>query len=196
MQREEALRVLGLSADDARDRAILRAAYYRRMRAVHPDLNRSADATAASASVSVAYRVLTDGARPARAAARARAAGAARAPTNGNRADHLKARVLNESTVSVEGNRREVFAAVLEASHRLGEVSHVDADAGVVGLVAEFLHAPTCSIMLTLRARSEQRVHVVCNVESLSGGDAPPVGAVTRLVTGTVGSVETSELFT
>lgn len=191
MRREEALQILGLGAADVRDRALLRAAYLRRMRAVHPDLNPSADATVASATVSAAYRLLTEGQRPVRAAAQARAAAQR---TNGNGGGHLKARVLNESTLSVEGGRDLVFAAVVEASQRLGEVSHVDEDSGMVSVVVEFLHAPPCSILLTQRPRADQRVHVSCAVDTLSGAEPPPLGAVTRLVTDTLCQLELAQL--
>ncbi|MFI5044308.1 MAG: hypothetical protein ACHQDC_05905, partial [Acidimicrobiales bacterium] len=49
-------------------------------------------------------------------------------------------------------------------------------------VVVEFIEAPTSSILMTLQCRATGVTDVFVNVEPLSGGDAPPSDAVTRLL--------------
>ena len=71
---------------------------------------------------------------------------------------------------------------LLDAAHELGEISYLDPSAGLVEVVVEFVEAPTSSVLLSMQGRATGVTDVFCTVEPLSGGDAPPADAVTRLL--------------
>lgn len=184
MQREEALGILGLSPAEAKDFAAVRAAYHRRMRAVHPDLNHSPDASEAAAIVSGAYDMLDRAYRAQRAARATRDAAASRSRPTGHNGSGAgpRARVLNDTTVTAMGTPAEVLTLARRAGALIGEVSSIDDSSGIILVVAEFLHMPPCQVTLKVIKRGADRAHVRCAVDSLSTGEAPPVAAVTRLV--------------
>lgn len=185
MHREEALGILGLAPSEAKNFAAVRTAYHRRMWAVHPDLNPDPHASEAAARVSAAYDLLDRAYRAQRAARMTRDAAAARSRSpghNGANGSGARARVLNDTTVTSMGSTADVFTLARRAGELIGEVSSTDTSAGVILVVAEFLHMPPCQVTLTVMKRGADRAHVRCSVESLSSGDAPPVAAVTRLV--------------
>ena len=182
MQREEALGILGLSPAEAKDFAAVRAAYHRRMRAVHPDLNHSPDASEAAAIVSGAYDMLDRAYRAQRAARATRDAATSRSQQPGRNGSGSRARVLNDTTVTAMGTAAEVFTLARRAGALIGEVSSVDTSSGTILVVAEFLHIPPCQVTLKVIKRGADRAHVRCSVDPLSTGEAPPVAAVTRLV--------------
>lgn len=101
-----------------------------------------------------------------------------------------RARVLNDTTLTVTGSAVEVFELSLCAAKRLGEVSHAESDDGMIAVVAEFLHTAPCSLSLQVTPRGRDRAHVRCHVEPLSPGETPPVAAVTRLVAQTIEEVQ------
>lgn len=182
MQREEALGILGLAPSEAKDFSAVRTAYHRRMRAVHPDLNSSPNASEAAAMVSAAYDMLDRAYRAQRVARATRDAAAARSQPSGRGGARSKARVLNDTTVTAMGTTTEVFDLARRAGALIGEVSSVDSSSGIILVVAEFLHMPPCQVSLKVIKRGSDRAHVRCAVDPLSNGDAPPVAAVTRLV--------------
>ncbi|MGH9184812.1 MAG: hypothetical protein ACRD0U_03180 [Acidimicrobiales bacterium] len=89
--------------------------------------------------------------------------------------------VVEGSTILVGLPRQQVWGALLEAADRLGEVTYVDASAGLIEAVVEFIDWPVCSVVLTA-LRRPHRSEVTCTVEALSGDPAPPEDAVARLV--------------
>jgi len=202
VQREEALRILGLDAAHAKDFTNVRRAYHRRMRAVHPDLNPHPNASEATAMVSAAYDLLYRANRAARTAEarrmQANSSNGHNGSTNGTsgagspRRTGSRARVLNDSTLTVMGEADEVFGLVLAAARALGEVSHAAPGDGMIAVVAEFLHAPPCSVTLQVARRGSDRSHVRCEVEAMSNGDPPPVAAVTRLLARTIGELQSA----
>lgn len=181
VRREEALGILGLQLADAKDFATVRRAYHRRMRAVHPDLNPAPEAPEAAAMVSAAYDLLDRAYRAQRTAQANRDAAAARSNDTA-RQGGPRARVLNDTTVTMMGTPAEVFALTRAAAERIGEVSSIDTSAAMLLVVAEFLHMAPCQVTLSVIGRAADRTHIRCAVESLSGGETPPLAAVTRLV--------------
>ena len=101
---------------------------------------------------------------------------------------------VDADTVAIDGSRQEAFAAVLEASHRLGDIGYLDPASGMVEVVVEFTDAPTSSLVMTLQGRSSGSVEVPCTLEPLSGGDSPPLEAVTRLLARTLSGIAVEEL--
>jgi hypothetical protein len=75
---------------------------------------------------------------------------------------------------------------LLDTAHSLGEISYLDRTAGLVEVIVEFVEAPTSSVLLSLQGRATGVTDVFCTVEPLSGGEAPPADAVTRLVLATL----------
>lgn len=209
VQRDEARALLGVTSDDP---AVLRAAYRRRLRDVHPDVSGASDAAEATMQVTAAYHLLLTPAPPTRgrtAGAASRPGGRGRSRTAQGRPSAsqgapptprrregptVRANVVDTTTVAVEGTRAEALAAVLEAAHRLGEVGYLDTSAGLVEVIVEFVEAPTSSVVFTLQGRSHGVVDVFCSVEPLSGGESPPADAVTRLVAETLRAIPLADL--
>lgn len=198
MDRRRALLLLELSDADAADPDVLRRAYRRRMREVHPDLNPGAGAAEMTVSISRAYRLLADPSPPTRtgretqgpggvadrgAAPREepRQPGSRRVRGEHPRLRRLRVEVLDESSILVAQDRESTFAALLEAAHSLGEIGYLDRSAWLVEVLVEFVEAPTSSVVMTLQGRA-RGTEVFCTVEPLSGGDSPPIGPVTRIV--------------
>jgi hypothetical protein len=191
VRREEARDLLGVTGDDPEQ---IRAAYRRRLRAVHPDLNPSPDAAEATHLLTLAYRALIDPSpreprSPRSASTPASRPGAAPspAPSNPRRSGPaLAARVLDDSTVSVRAARDEVLDALVDAADALGELVYLDSHAGILEVLVEFVDEPTCNLTMSMQGRADGTVEVFCGVEPLSGGTGPPLDAVTRLVAATL----------
>jgi hypothetical protein len=185
MRRSEARALLGVTGDEP---AELRAAFRRRLRAVHPDLNPSPDASEATRRLTAAYRLLLQPTGP--TATEPETPRSTRPPATGApRAARFEVRVLDDSTVAVAAARDEVLDALVEVADALGELVYLDAHAGLVEVVVEFVDDPTSTLTMSLQGRADGTVEVSCGVESLSGGAAPPTDAVTRLVAGTLGDL-------
>ena len=71
---------------------------------------------------------------------------------------------------------------LVDAANELGEISYLDLSAGLLEVVVEFIEAPTSSVLLSVQGRATGITEVFCTVEPLSGGEAPPSDAVTRLL--------------
>lgn len=135
--------------------AEVRAAYWARLRAVHPDHNAGRDA--GTAQVVAAYRALRD--TPPEPPA---------PPV-----------VVAGDTVTADLPPGDLFALVVQAADALGHLAYVDPDAAVVEVVVELAGYGTCSVVLTL----EPEDHVaVCTVEPLAGGPPPPAEVVAELL--------------
>jgi hypothetical protein len=185
MRRSEARALLGVTGDEP---AELRAAFRRRLRAVHPDLNPSPDASEATRRLTTAYRLLLQPAGRGEVPAEAPRS-TCPSPSDAPRAARFEVRVVDASTVAVAAARDEVLDALVEVADLLGELVYLDAHAGLVEVVVEFVDDPTSTLTLSLQGRADGTVEVNCGVESLSGGAAPPTDAVTRLVAGTLGGL-------
>lgn len=91
------------------------------------------------------------------------------------------AALVDPTTIEVLAPQVEAMLQLLEVAHRLGDVSYLDRSSGLLELVVEFLDAPTSSVMLTLTG-TDSGTLVRCDVEPLSGGEAPSAAAVTQLL--------------
>jgi hypothetical protein len=207
LDRTRALRLLGLSETQARDTDMLRRAYRRRMREVHPDVNPDADAAEVTVSISRAYRLLSSASphsgQPASRSGRSgpvgdrgedpreRARRSASAQPGEDRplGRQITVELLDDSSILVEEDRETTFGALLEAAHSLGEIGYLDRSAWLVEVLVEFVEAPTSSVVMTLQGRT-RGTEVFCTVEPLSGGDSPPIGPVTELVARALAAVD------
>lgn len=187
MSESEALDVLGLprGADAQR----IRRAYRRLLRSTHPDLSASADATAATVRLTVAYRTALDHlarapvADPAGTDAPTPAQPRAHHPeVPGTGSEGVHVHLVDAETIGVAAPAGEVLPMLLDAAHRVGEVSYLDPAAGLLEIVVEFVDAPTSSVVLSMQGRATGTTDVFCTVEPLSGGPAPSAAAVTQLL--------------
>ena len=90
--------------------------------------------------------------------------------------------LVADDTIAVSAPAEEAFMVVLDAAHDLGEIGYLDRTAGLIEVIVEFVEAPTSSVLFSFQGRANGTTEVFCTVEPLSGGDAPPTDAVTRLV--------------
>ena len=195
MQVEEARRILGVSVVD--DPAAVRAAYRRLLHHTHPDVSAVPDATDRTVRLTQAYTVLvTHHTRPTPAGG-VPPAGPEPVPEQPvepaepvEPVEPVGAALVDADTIAVAAPADEVLLLLIETAHALGEISYLDPSAGLVEIIVEFVEAPTSSVLLSMQGRGTGVTDVFCTVEPLSGGDAPPSDAVTRLVLGTL--LETS----
>lgn len=193
-----AARVLGVSV--AADAATLRGAYRRALMESHPDLSSEPGAHHRTTELTAAYRLLMaldrekgidrgDGATREplddrdEGSEHAQPPGRSAGPAPFRRAEPpcIRLAMSDPTTITADASTEEVFMLVLDAAHRLGEVSYLDPRAGLLEVIIEFVDAPTSSVVLMLQGRSGG-VDVSCGVEPLSGGVAPASDAVTQLV--------------
>ncbi len=213
MQAEHARALLGVAPDaDVDD---LRAAYRRKLLHHHPDRNAASDATERTIELTGAYRLLVELAQappptagpptaapptaaPPTAAPPTGAPSAAgwstAGPTRARRGEpapalELTIELVDDTTIALGAPPDETLFLISETAHELGEITYLDPSAGLLEVVVEFVEAPTSSVVFTLQGRATGVTDVFCSVEPLSGGEAPPVDAVTRLVLDTVQTV-------
>ena len=185
MQVELARRLLGVT-DDA-DVDDLRAAYRRQLLHHHPDRSSATDATERTIELTGAYRLLVALAEaPAPVADAGPPPGAAPRAPEPEPALELTVELVDDSTIALGAPPDETLFLMSETAHQLGEITYLDPAAGLIEVIVEFVEAPTSSVVFTLQGRATGVTDVFCSVEPLSGGEAPPVEAVTRLVLDTV----------
>jgi len=181
------------------DATALRAAYRRLLRTTHPDVAPGLGAAERTIELRAAYELLlglviddpvagrpteTPTPPPYRPGARRRAA-----TDPADRPAPVDVVRLDADTVGIALPPDETLMVVLEAANRLGEVAYLDPSAGMVEVIVEFIDAPTSSVLVHLQGRATGRTEVVCSIEPLSGGQVPPVEAVTTLVQRTLAEV-------
>jgi hypothetical protein len=147
----EARTVLGVAPGEGWD--AVRAAYRRRIRAAHPDTHGVA-ATPEAARVNEAYAVLSRAKRAGRL--HAPAGGPASAPPPPPTAPEpppVGLALVGNDTILLAAPPDEAFALLLEAGHRIGEVSYVDRSCAIFEVVVR-QDGETCSLLVTLQGRA------------------------------------------
>ena len=188
MRVEHARRLLGVTDDAGVDD--LRAAYRRQLLHHHPDRNAASDATERTIELTGAYRMLVALAEaPPPAVDGEPPAGAAPPAPEPDPALDLVIELVDDSTIALGAPPDETLFLMSETAHQLGEITYLDPAAGLIEVIVEFVEAPTSSVVFTLQGRATGVTDVFCSVEPLSGGEAPPVDAVTRLVLDTAHTV-------
>jgi hypothetical protein len=173
----EARVVLGVSDGDGWD--VVRLAYRRRIRAAHPDVH-GAGATPVAARLNEAYAVLSR-------AKRAGAAIPAPSPATTPPAPPPPApppvgvRVVGGDTLLLAAPPDEAFALLLEAGHRVGNVSYVDRACAIFEVVVR-QDDETCSLVVTLQGRAHG-TEAVLTLEAMERpASLPPDRVVARVV--------------
>jgi hypothetical protein len=176
----EARSVLGVVESDGWD--VVRVAYRRRIRAAHPDTH-GAGATPTAVRLNEAYAVLS----------RAKRAGALPGPPPAGRSPAPPApppppppppvgvTVVGNDTVLLAAPPDEAFALLLEAGHRVGNVSYVDRSCAIFEVVVH-QDGETCSLVVTLQGRAHGTEAFVTLEAMERPATLPPGRIVERLV--------------
>jgi hypothetical protein len=148
MDVREARVVLGVDPADGWD--VVRAAYRRRIRAAHPDTH-GVGATATAARLNEAYAVLS---RAKRAGILTTVPGAPAPPPGPPPAPPpVGVAVVGGDTLLLAAPPPEAFALLLEAGHRVGEVTYVDRSCAIFEVVLR-QDGETCSLVVTIQGRA------------------------------------------
>jgi hypothetical protein len=168
----------------------VRTAYRAAIQTVHPD--RAGGSSRAAATLNEAYAVLL----------RSRGDGAPRddtdvpqdgSPDGGPRRTDGRgdspggsAPLAQDGTVIAAGDTLvlpvppdEAFVVVLEACHRVGDVTYVDRQCGIVEALLQIAGEGTCSLVATFQGRAHG-TDAFCTLEAIEHVASPPVAAVVR----------------
>ena len=204
----EARAVLGVTAADGWD--VVRTAYRRRIRAAHPDTH-GVGATPAAVRLNEAYAVLSRAKRatapppgtpgssppggPAGSAAGSPPEGtpwsAGGTPSAGAPAapppppppapPSVGVAVVGSDTVLLAAPPDEAFALLLEAGHRVGNVSYVDRSCAIFEVVVR-QDDETCSLVVTVQGRAHG-TEALLTLEAMErAASLPPDRVVGRMV--------------
>ena len=167
---------LGIAPTD--DAGIIRAAFLRRLHMVHPDVSSAHDANASTFALTSAYRVILDvlDERPVHLHGDA---GPAPPPEP---MVVVPIAMVDGDTIAVALPGADTYQLLVEAAHRLGEVTHIEPSAGMLQVIVEFVEAPVSQMLMTLQGRATGVTEIFCTIESLENEPAPPISAVTRLL--------------
>ena len=181
----EALALLGL-APSTTDPAVVRAAYLAAIRQAHPDVNEAANATTASARLTVAYTVIT------RALADGQTGPSAPPPPEPEPAAPprhepvvitVDVRVIADDTIEVAAPPDLTFAWLVQTGHVVGDVTFLDRSAALLQILVSFVDEPVCQMIFDLQGRAAHgTTEVFCTIDSIEDRPAPPIDAVTRFI--------------
>lgn len=168
----------------------LRAAYRRELLRTHPDHSPASDATERTIRLRHAYELLSSlepsvGSTPT-APSTASSPPAQQPDATHDDEDEVRIELVDGETIGVHAPAEDTLLRLLDAAHRLGEVSYLDPSAGLIEVVVEFTAAPTSSLVLSLQGRSSGLTEVFCTLEPLSGGESPPTESVVALLARTL----------
>lgn len=163
MNRDTALKTLGLKHDAQRDD--ISAAYRKLIRKAHPDVGGD---TAVAARITEAYAWLQHSAPSTVASPRTSKA----APS-----DERLVLLLPPG---------DVFARLCELGQRLGELSYLDPQAGIMQVTFTALNSVPCQLMATVVAGSNpEESQVEFTLEALTNAVPPPIASVVSHMFGT-----------
>lgn len=178
MDISEARAVLGVSETDGWE--VVRLAYRQRIRAAHPDTH-GVGSTPLAARLNQAYTVLS----------RAKRAGSLHAPAAPNAPappspppppppPPVGVTVVGADTVLLAAPPDEAFALLLEAGHRVGDVSYVDRACAIFEVVVRH-EGETCSLVVTLQGRAHG-TEAFLTLEAMERAATLPPGPVVERV--------------
>jgi hypothetical protein len=176
---DEALAVL--DSDRTADLATVRVRYRRLVRRHHPDVAGDAG-QARTAQLNLAWKVVQSievWSAPRAAPAPAAASTAPRAPSGSRPRPRLRDQ---PNVVPLPAPTRAVFDRLAEAADRLGDISYLDRQDGILETIIRPEGGPSCSLMLTIRQQGDDTL-AECVLESLEGRPAPPIEEVVAALT-------------
>jgi hypothetical protein len=176
--------LLGVAEDAPRD--VVRAAYRRALFSVHPDHGGSSDQA----------RKLIDAAElldrsPVQTATEANPETQAVSPQTETQAEtqtepqtELFAWRVDDDTIAVALPAEETYLKLLEVAHRIGAVTYVDRQCGVLESLLRTKEGTTVSLLLTLQGRATGATDVFFTLEPIDAvrGALPTVFDVSELV--------------
>jgi len=164
----------------------VRVAYRRRIRDRHPD-RAGAAATDDASAINEAYAVLRAPAAPAPppappASSRPPAPPGWPAEEDEAFAAHAdEVTLVDDETMAFAFPADEVFHLLVDVADRIGDITYVDPEAGLLETRVQFVGEPACSVVLSLQGRAD-RVEAFCTIESLDGTRPPPTSEVVSLL--------------
>lgn len=170
----EARQALGIG--DEPTWAEVRAAYRRQISAAHPD--RSGGDSSLAARLNDAYAVLVRARRDGTLAQQpARPPEAPAAPPGP--AASVPSEVLDGDTIRIHLPPDEAFHVLLDAAHRVGDVTYVDRSCAIFEALVSVPGEGTCSLVVTFQGRSDG-TDAFCTLEAIERVASPPVRSVTE----------------
>ena len=185
MSFDDAARILGVPADAGA--STVRARYLERLLVVHPDHNRSADATERTIEINAAYRTLLGRPTPRQPSSPPHPSAPPSAPAEeplavGDWWGPVGIQLLDDDTIAVHAPGGETVLRMIEAAGDLGEITFCDPSLGMVQVVIEFLEAPTAQILMTTQDRGDGSTEVFCSVDPFDGGEVPATRPVVEII--------------
>lgn len=84
--------------------------------------------------------------------------------------------MLADGTLVLDASVEEAFLALVEAGHAVGDMTHVDPEAGLFEILVTLGDRP-CSVVVSLQGRMDS-VEAWCTLDVLDGGPRPSVSPV------------------
>jgi hypothetical protein len=155
----------------------VRAAYRATMRRTHPDL--AGGTTARATEANVAYATLVRARRHGRLHEPAPDRAPSPAPAPGPARERpsrvpVPAEVLDGDTIHLPVPPDEAFLLVLEACHRIGDVTYVDRSCAILETLLEVEGEGVCSLVVTFQGRAHG-TEAFCTLEAIEHVASPPV---------------------
>jgi hypothetical protein len=176
MDEGAARRALGV-ADDAPWPAV-RTAYRAAIRTAHPD--RAGGSTTRAAALNAAYATLLRAHREPPPSPAARGRGAARVHVG-------PIEVLDGDTIHLPVPADEAFLVVLEACHRIGDVTYVDRSCAILETLVAVEGEGACSLVVSFQGRAHG-TDAFCTLEAIEHVASPPVGPVVAALQEAIGA--------
>jgi len=144
----------------------VRAAYRARIQVAHPD--RAGGTTEQAATLNAAYAALLQARRTGTFGAPAPGAPRAPAPVG------EPPEVLDGDTVRLSAPPDEAFALLLEAAHRIGDVTYVDRSCAIFEALVAVEGEGACSLVVSLQGRAHG-TDAFCTLQAIERVASPPV---------------------
>ena len=173
MDERAARRALGV-ADDAPWDAV-RAAYRTAIGRAHPD--RAGGSTRAAAALNVAYATLVRARRDGSPTTPSPPAAPRPAPRRPPVAPVGPVEVLDGDTLHLPVPPDEAFALLVDAAHRIGDVTYVDRSCAIFEALVVVPDEGTCSLVVTLQGRAHG-TDAFCTLEAIEHVGSPPPAPV------------------
>jgi len=153
--------------------AEVRVAYRAQIAAAHPD--RAGGDPDRAALVTEAYATLEQAHREGRLHHRVPVS--APPPTRPPDGVDEPPEVLDGDTVRIHAPPDEAFAHLLDACHRIGDVTYVDRSCAILETLVRVEGEGVCSLVITLQGRADG-TDAFCTLEAIEHVASPPVRAV------------------
>ena len=147
--------------------ATVRAAYRSAIRRAHPDVAGGSSREAAVLNVAYATLLRARHATPAWVA---------------------PVEVLDGDTIRLPLPPDEAFIAIVEACHRVGDVTYVDRSCAILETLVAIPGEGACSLVITLQGRAHG-TDAFCTLEAIEHVGSPPVGPVVAALQSVLGTL-------